>query len=350
MGGPIQIGRYVLHDVIASGGMASVHFGRLVGTGGFAKTVAIKRLHRQFAREPEFRKMILEEGRLAARIRHPNVVPPLDVLAEAKELLLVMEYVHGESLSRLLRASWSAMERVPIAVGASILTSVLHGLHAAHEAKSEDGEPLNIVHRDVSPQNVIVGVDGVARVIDFGIAKAVTSGESTTVGTVKGKIPYLAPEQLEGEAATRRTDVYAASVVFWEVLAGQRLFGGQDDSEILRSILDMPVRAPSELNPTVPPELDQVVLRGLTRRPAERWQTAREMALAIESTVHLATATVVGAWTERYAAEALAERAEILSDVEKASTPLDVDEASTRRRGAVSVRSGPTPTSQDLAT
>jgi serine/threonine-protein kinase len=330
--GPIQIGRYVLHDVIASGGMASVHFGRLVGTGGFAKTVAIKRLHRQFAREPEFRKMILEEGRLAARIRHPNVVPPLDVLAEQRELLLVMEYVHGESLSKLLRACWNEMERVPVPIASAILASVLHGLHAAHEAKDESGEPLNIVHRDVSPQNVIVGADGVARVIDFGIAKAVTTGESTSVGMVKGKVPYLAPEQLEGHPATRRTDVYAASVVFWETLAGQRLFGGADDSEILRQILEMRVRPPSDCNPHVPVGLDDIVLRGLARDPERRWHTARDMALAIEDVVHIATGTQIATWVERLAAEPLAKRLETLAGVEQAATPLETADAPTTER------------------
>ena len=248
---PLQIGRYELHGEIASGGMASVHYGRLIGTGGFQKTVAIKRLHRTMARDESFKKMILEEGSLAARVRHPNVVPPLDVLAEGGELLLVMEYVHGESLSRLLRAAWKSAEQVPLPVGAAILSNVLHGLHAAHEARDEAGKPLDIVHRDISPQNIIVGADGIARVIDFGIAKAVTSEEMTTQGTIKGKVPYLSPEQLEGEQATRRTDIYAAAVVFWEVLANRRLFNGADDGEILRQIMTMDVPPPSTFNPLV---------------------------------------------------------------------------------------------------
>ena len=316
MAAPLQIGRYVLHGEIASGGMAAVHYGRLVGTSGFTKTVAIKRLHRALAQQDGFRKMILEEGRLAARIRHPNVVPPLDVLAEGGELLLVMEYVHGEALSRLLRAAWSAGERVPLPVGAAILSNVLHGLHAAHEAKDEAGKPLDIVHRDVSPQNIIVGVDGIARVIDFGIAKAVTSEEMTSTGTIKGKVPYLSPEQLEGEQATRRTDVYAASVVFWEVLAGRRLFSGEDDGEVLRKIMAMEIPPPSLHNPLVAGTVDDVVLRGIARDPSQRFATAREMALALEEAVHLATATVVGAWTERLAADTLAERAERIREVE----------------------------------
>ena len=304
---PIRIGRYVLFGELAAGGMASVHWGRLIGTGGFAKTVAIKRLHRQFARDPKFRDSILEEGLLAARIRHPNVVAPLDVLSEGGELLLAMEYVHGESLSKLVRAARAEGERVPLAIGAAILSNVLHGLHAAHEAKDEKGRPLDIVHRDVSPQNVLVGTDGVSRVIDFGIAKAVTSRlESTSTGVIKGKVPYLAPEQLEGDPATRRTDVYAASVVLWEVLAGRRLFEGEDDGEILRKILGMKVPPPSAFNVEVPVDVDEVVLRGLARIPAHRYATAREMALALEAVVHLATASIVGEWCEHLAAEALA--------------------------------------------
>src|SRR6478672_7966487 len=146
---PIRIGRYVLHGELAAGGMAAVHFGRLIGTGGFVKTVAIKRLHRQYVRDERFTESIVDEGKLAARIRHPNVVPPLDVLSEGGELLLVMEYVHGEALSKLLRASREGGERVPLPVGAAILSNVLHGLHAAHEAKDEAGKALDIVHRDV---------------------------------------------------------------------------------------------------------------------------------------------------------------------------------------------------------
>ena len=301
--------------------MATVHYGRLVGTSGFAKTVAIKRLHRALAHNASFRRMILEEGRLAARVRHPNVVPPLDVLAEGGELLLVMEYVHGESLSRLLRAAQREGEAVPLAVGAAILSNILHGLHAAHEARDEAGQPLDIVHRDISPQNVIVGVDGIARVIDFGIAKAVTSEEATTAGTIKGKVPYLSPEQLDGEPATRRTDIYAASVVFWEILAGRRLFEGADDSAILRGILGTPVRPPSAYNPLVPGTLDDVVLQGLARDPLQRFASAREMALALEEAIHLATSTMVGEWTERLARDALGERALRLAEVEAAQPP-----------------------------
>jgi serine/threonine protein kinase len=215
------IGRYALSEEIAHGGMATVHIGRLRGSAGFARTVAIKRPHPQYARDPEFVAMFVDEARLAARIHHPNVVSTLDVVAREGELFLVMEYVQGESLSRLVHLARQRRERVPEPMVASIVAGVLHGLHAAHEARGEGGELLGLVHRDVSPQNVLVGTDGVARVLDFGVAKAAGRIHTTRNGELKGKLAYMSPEQLCGEV-TRMTDVYAAGVVLWEALAGAR--------------------------------------------------------------------------------------------------------------------------------
>src|SRR6478672_330391 len=152
------VGRYVVHDRIAAGGMATVHVGRLLGAAGFSRTVAIKRLHEHYAKDPDFVAMLLDEARLAASIRHPNVVPTLDVVAEADELLVVMEYVEGDSVAHLTKLTQAAGQRVPIAFAAVIVAQALHGLHAAHEARDKHGEPLGIVHRDVSPQNILVGV------------------------------------------------------------------------------------------------------------------------------------------------------------------------------------------------
>jgi eukaryotic-like serine/threonine-protein kinase len=164
---PLVVGRYALYGEIASGGMATVYYGRLIGPVGFSRTVAIKRLHAHFAKDPEFAVMFLDEARLAARIRHPNVVPTLDVVALEGELLLVMDYVQGDSLAQCLRAASAARQPIPLEVVSAIACAVLHGLHAAHEATNEQGEPLAMVHRDVSPQNVLVGADGVPRVLDL---------------------------------------------------------------------------------------------------------------------------------------------------------------------------------------
>src|SRR5437868_956560 len=182
---PRMVGRYAIFDEIASGGMATVYLGRLTGSGGFARTVAIKRLHPQFAKDPEFVTMFLDEARLAARIRHPNVVPTLDVVAASGELFHVMEYVQGESLSHLARGLKTRSERVPLRILLRIMNDVLQGLHAAHEARDERGVPLCIVHRDVTPQNVLVGVDGVARLLDFGVAKAAGRAHTTQDGQIK---------------------------------------------------------------------------------------------------------------------------------------------------------------------
>ena len=316
-----NLGRYALFTEIASGGMATVYLGRQRGQAGFARTVAIKRLHPQHAKEPDFVSMFLDEARLAARIRHPNVVPTIDVVATDGELFLVMEYVQGESLARLLKANHHRHEHPPLRVVAAILADALHGLHAAHEATSERGEPLGLVHRDVSPHNVLVGVDGVARIVDFGIAKASGRIQTTREGQLKGKIAYMAPEQIRG-AVTRKTDVYAASVCLWEAVTGKRLFHGENDAVVLDQVLNGQVKPPSEHVPGLDPAWDSIVLRGLERDPDLRYATAREMALDIESRLSLARATDVGAWVESLAHDALARRAAEVTRVESAS---DVD-------------------------
>ncbi|HEV8244207.1 MAG TPA: serine/threonine-protein kinase, partial [Polyangiaceae bacterium] len=187
---PRSIGRYTLYGEIASGGMATVHVGQLSGPEGFSRTVAIKLLHKQYAKDPNFVDMFLDEARLAARIRHPNVVSTLDVVRVEDELFVVMDYVHGESLAHLVRAASVDGGHVPPRIASAILVGALLGLHAAHEATDGKGKPLSIVHRDVSPQNILVGIDGVARVADFGVAKAASRVHTTQGGEIKGKISY----------------------------------------------------------------------------------------------------------------------------------------------------------------
>ncbi|WP_437802914.1 serine/threonine-protein kinase [Sorangium sp. So ce693] len=307
--------RYTLHGVIASGGMASVHFGRLVGAHGFARTVAIKRLHPQFARDPEFSSMLLDEARLAVRIRHPNVVTTLDSVQADDELFVVMEYIAGESLSSLLREAGRRGAQVPQPIGSAIIAGALAGLHAAHEATDEEGAALQIVHRDVSPQNLLVGEDGIARVLDFGIARAAVRSQVSRVGQLKGKLSYMAPEQLRGAPLTRRADIYAASVVLWEVLTGRRLFTGECDAEIFGRILEGVVQPPSAYG-DVPKALDEVVLRGLDRDPSRRYATALEMAAALEEALPPASPRAVGAWVETTAGTLLEARAKSLAAIE----------------------------------
>lgn len=314
------VGRYALYGKLATGGMATVHFGRLLGPVGFSRTVAIKRLHPEFAKDPEFVAMFLDEARLAARIQHPNVVATLDVVAMAEELFLVMDYVRGESFSRVLRTARRKGLDLPEGFIGSVVAGMLHGLHAAHEATDERGEPLQVVHRDVSPQNVLVGVDGVPRVLDFGVAKAAARSQVTRDGQMKGKLSYMSPEQLQGQRVDRRSDIFAAGVVLWEALTGHRLFTGDDASQILTRIISMPVPPPSSVNPAVRPEVDALVLRALEKNPNARYATSREFAIAVEQCMQLLSPRSVGEWVEAVAGDSLQQREQALAEIESIST------------------------------
>lgn len=339
------VGRYVVHDRIAAGGMATVHVGRLLGAAGFSRTVAIKRLHDAYAKDPDFVAMLLDEARLAASIRHPNVVPTLDVVAEQEELLVVMEYVEGDSVAHLTKLAEAAEARVPVSFAAAIVAQALHGLHAAHEARDKNGEPLGIVHRDVSPQNILVGVDGVSRVLDFGIAKAASRATATSDGQIKGKTAYMAPEQLQHGAVDRRTDIFAAAVVLWELVCGRRLFFADSPTEIMARVLSAPIDSPQKYAPDVPPELAAIMLRGLDRDPAGRFATAEEMALAIEESISMPRAKDLGAWVLKTAKSTLEARAQLVHALEMSSHKMPaapaesglaraIEEAERRRQSA----------------
>jgi serine/threonine-protein kinase len=301
--------------------------------------VAIKRLHPHLAADQEIVAMLVDEARLVARIRHPNVVPTLDIVAEQGEVFLVMEYVQGESLASIARMMREKGGLPRPEIAATILAGVLHGLQAAHEAKGERGESLGIVHRDVSPQNILVGLDGVPRVVDFGVAKAVDRiGDTTGDGQLKGKLAYMPPEQVGG-AVGPTTDVYAASVVLWETLTGRRLFGGGNQLEVYDKIMKGTVEPPSKHVPGLSPALDAVTMRGLSREPRDRYQTAREMALALEEASPMATASKIGAWVEAEAGATLRERARRVAEIDcRAAHPSRT--SSPRRARAVTARHG----------
>ena len=349
MGAPVSpklVGRYAIYGKIASGGMATVHFGRLLGAAGFSRTVAIKRLHPHLAEDPDFLSTMIDEARLAARIHHPNVVPTLDVVATNGELLIVMEYVRGESLSRLLRSETARKRRVPLSIVSAIMIGALHGLHAAHEATSDRGTPLGIVHRDVSPQNILVGIDGVARVIDFGVAKAAGRLQTTSDGAIKGKMAYMAPEQVAaGDKrlavgdVTRAADIYAIGTLLWEMLAGERLFTGESDAQLIFQVLSGAKLPPSSHAPNIPPRLDALVMTALALDPRRRFATAMEMAEKLLHAVPPAFPTDVSKWVEEVAHDALARRGSELAEIESFSDRMTVPSDPTALAAPISARS-----------
>jgi serine/threonine protein kinase len=263
--------------------MATVFLARLGGVGGFQRFVAIKRLHPHLAREPEFIEMFLEEARLAARIHHPNVVPILEIGESDQGYYIVMEYVEGDTLGRLLARSAQTGVRLPVKVGLRVVIDMLAGLDAAHERKDDNDNPLGIVHRDISPQNVLVGVDGSARLSDFGVARATSKLSTTRTGQLKGKLAYMAPEQAKGSKdIDRRADIFASGIVLWEVLACRRLFKGNGEADTLNRVLNEPIPPLRSAAPTIPAALEAVVAKALDRDRDKRYATAAEFADALE--------------------------------------------------------------------
>lgn len=272
---PERIGRYEILLPIASGGMATVYLGRSRGIGGFERDVAVKLTHAHLVTSAEVAAELIEEAKLAVRVRHTNVVPVLDVGEDRFGLFLVMEYVEGDTLSGLQRRAAKSGNALSSAVGLRILVDALAGLHAAHELKDERGQRVGLVHRDFSPQNILVGLDGVSRLTDFGVAKAASRMSHTQAGGIKGKIAYMSPEQARARPVDRRCDVWAAGVVAWELLAGRRLYdSNQDDVGILLQIAgQVPPRLRSVAS-GVPRELDAAVASALTLDVEQRCPSA----------------------------------------------------------------------------
>ncbi|MDB4994916.1 MAG: hypothetical protein JWM74_2348, partial [Myxococcaceae bacterium] len=280
---PFRLGRYELIAPIGRGGMATVFLARMHGTAGFARIVAVKLLHTQLLQDRELVTMFLDEARLAARIRHANVIEVYDVELIDSELAIIMSWIEGGSLTVLSRAL-PADEPMPLPLATRIVHDALLGLHAAHELETDDGHPAGLVHRDVSPPNILVGVDGTTYLTDFGVAKAAGRLNSTGENSIKGKLAYMAPEQLSGDAVDRRTDVFASGVVLWELLAGQSLFahGAGDRETVMLNVLEMPIPPPGTHRPGVPLSLDEVCMRALERDPARRYPTAAAFASALD--------------------------------------------------------------------
>lgn len=315
----------------ASGATATVHLARVESASGPARNVAIKRLHPHLASSPELRTLLVDEAKVVARVVHPNVVQVVEVVEEAGEVFLVMEYLHGETLGRLI----SEDRRPPPAIAVAIARDMLHGIHAAHHARGCDGKPLGLIHRDVNPRNVLVTTSGTAKIIDFGIAKSEERAATTRMGFVRGTLAYMAPEQLEGACLTNAVDTYAVAVILWELLTGRRLFDGDTDSAVTRRILDHDVRAPGTFATDLPRSLDAVVLRGLARSPAERFPTALEMAFALEQCQPPAKESEVAAWVMRAGRGALLLRERDVRALEEAhANASDL-------HGAASAKPGP---------
>ncbi|HEY3496520.1 MAG TPA: serine/threonine-protein kinase [Polyangiaceae bacterium] len=311
-GVPPMLGDYTLLTKLASGGMATVYVARKHGIAGFERLLAIKCCHPHLREDEEFSTMFLDEARLAASIRHPNVVATLDV-SDGDHLYMVMEYIEGYSLATLIKHAIKSGVKIPPAIAVRVMIDVLQGLHAAHELRDAKGEMLGLVHRDVSPQNILIGIDGISRITDFGIAFAAARASVTQEGRIKGKFSYLSPEQARSQPATRRMDVFSAGIVLWEALTTRGLFRRKEESATITAVLSAPIPPPSSVVPELPKELDEAVLRALQRDPGARYQSAAEFAEALEKLpIEGVTPRSVGAYMHEVFGAKLAERRELI--------------------------------------
>jgi serine/threonine-protein kinase len=277
---PHRIGPYEILEQLAAGGFGNVYLACRRGPNEFKRLVAIKRVRRALSTDPDIVTMFLDEARIASRIHHANVVPVLELgLEEGGGAFAVMDFIEGMNVTEILRRTGELRERVPRPVVVRFMLDLLAGLHASHEVCAADGTPLEVVHRDVSPGNVLVGYDGVARLTDFGVA---WSRRASATIPRAGKLHYMAPEQIEGGSVDRTSDVFAAGIVFWELLTGQPLFPGEPEVDTVRRVCRDPIPSPRTVDAALSPELEQVCAAALERVRKCRFRTAAEFAEALE--------------------------------------------------------------------
>ncbi len=284
---PIQFGKYSLFELIGRGGMAEVYKGRIQGPAGFERTFVVKRILPHLSDDATFIKMFVEEAKLSARLAHPNIVHIFELGSVEGEYFISMEYIRGHDLSETMRAIWKTMGPPRPEMVAYIGREACRGLSYAHGLTDDSGKLLGMVHRDISPSNVMLSYEGAVKLLDFGIAKALGDApEITKSGTMKGKYAYMAPEQTEGDHVDNRSDIFACGIVLHEVLTGRRLFKGSNDVQTIERVRRCEVPPPSLQNPAVPPALDAIILKALQRNPANRWADAADMANALDDIVH----------------------------------------------------------------
>jgi len=276
---PVQYAKYELMERVAVGGMAEIFLARRRAIAGFEKILAVKRIKKKFSQEPSFVQMFLNEARIIARLSHPNIVQIFDLGKSEGCYFIAMEYVHGRSLREVVQRAEEQKVRFPLEYALKITSQACDGLHYAHTKKDPDGTPLNIVHRDISPVNLVLSFDGVVKILDFGIARAEKYYRQEKDGDkkVKGKLTYMAPETIEGRKEDARTDIFALGMVFYELITGLKVRSEKGDMDLLRSILKGKIHPPSFFRADLPEPVEEIALKALARDPDERYQHAREM-------------------------------------------------------------------------
>jgi serine/threonine protein kinase len=331
-----RLGSFEIVRRLARGGMAEIFLARTSGPSGFEKLVVLKKILPKYAGKPKFVQLFLDEARLAASLDHPHIAQVYDIGMSDGSYFFTMEYLHGQDMRAILHRTWRTGERFAIEHAVQVARHVASALHFAHDKQGPDGVSLGIVHRDVSPSNVIVTYDGATKLLDFGVAKTTARTVRTRTGALKGKISYMSPEQARGAPIDRRSDIYSLGIVLWEMITTQRLYRGENDLATLQLIITQPPKPPSSVRPDIPPELERIVLRALAQDPDERYATAEQLVTdldelarehklkqtsnALAATVSQLFALELGAWRDARAAGV--PLAEHLHDTGDMTTPV----------------------------
>src|SRR5262245_41771780 len=354
-----RLGRYTVLKHLVTGGMADVLLGRTEGIEGFARHVVLKRIRPEHARDQRFIRMFLDEARVAANLHHQHIVQVHDVGEAGGEYFIAMEYIHGEDVRMLLQTASKGRAHVPLGYAIMIVSAAAAGLHYAHERRGPDKRSLGIVHRDISPSNILVGYDGAVKVVDFGIAKA-TMRQETRSGSLKGKVSYMSPEQCKSDEIDRRSDVYSLGVVLYELATTTRLFRGENDYLVMDQIVNGRVSLPRVRRPDLPNELSAIVMRALATDPERRYFTADELRVALDHFAAKAGLTASPSSLAAYMRKQFGERPEpwlelkgqVVNSLDEVPTTVGEGRAqswtelprsddSARRSGAIARASGP---------
>jgi len=285
MNQPTRFGKYLLLDKIGTGGMAELFLAKQTGLSGFEKVVAIKRILPHLIQGPEFVDMFVNEAKLAALLSHQNIVQIYDLGNIDQAYYIAMEYIMGKDLRTVLTHGKSRRLLVSTGDILLIISKICSALDYAHRKKDLHGNDLHLVHRDISPQNILISYEGEVKLVDFGIAKAAMGGQETKTGILKGKLAYMSPEQAWGKPVDGRTDIFALGIVLYEALTGERLFSGNNEISILENVRKAEITPPARLNPEIHPELETIIYKALAREPENRYQSAAEMQIALESII-----------------------------------------------------------------
>ena len=320
-----MLGRYQILKHLAHGGMAEVLLARSSGIEGFERHVVIKRIRAEQARDTDFVRMFLDEARLSAALHHQNIVQVHDIGQEQGEYFFAMEYVHGEDVRTLLRQVNGRKEQIPLEHVITIVAGAAAGLHHAHEQRGPDRKPLGIVHRDVSPSNLLIGFDGGVKVVDFGIAKAAARSAETKSGTLKGKVAYMSPEQCTGKPVDRRADVFALGIVLYELATVRRLFKGDVDFLVMTALVQGVIPPPSQFRADLPPALEAIILKALATKPEDRYPTADALRLALDAFAHKAGMSISPTRLGDYVKQLFGDRVEPWLVEEEVEVDLGID-------------------------